>query len=127
MALLFAPAPSSGAGPAEEFEAVRGPEGIQRVRVLAGSYFFRPREIRVAAHSLVELTVVLEPGLIPHDFMIDAPKAGIIVRETLGDEPRVIRFMPAAPGVFEFYCSKRLLFFESHKEKGMRGVIEVVP
>jgi hypothetical protein len=127
MALLLAPAPSSGAGPAEGFEAVPGPDGIQRVRVLAGSYFFRPRQIRVAALAPVELTVVLEPGLIPHDFVIDAPKAGITVREKLGDEPRVIRFMPAVPGVFEFYCSKRLLFFESHKEKGMRGVIEVVP
>jgi hypothetical protein len=39
----------------------------------------------------------------------------------------VIRFLPAVPGIFEFYCSKRLLFFESHKDKGMRGVIEVVP
>ena len=97
---------------------MRGPDGIQRVRVLAGSYFFRPRQIRVAALSPVELTVVLEPGLIPHDFVIDAPKAGITVRETLGDEPRVIRFMPAVPGIFEFYCSKRLLFFESHKDKG---------
>ena len=106
---------------------MRGPDGIQRVRVLAGSYFFRPRQIRVAAHSPVELTVVLEPGLIPHDFVIEAPKAGITVRETLGDEPRVIRFMPAVPGIFEFYCSKRFLFFESHKDKGMRGVIEVVP
>jgi hypothetical protein len=35
--------------------------------------------------------------------------------------------MPAVPGIFEFYCSKRFLFFESHKDKGMRGVIEVVP
>ena len=106
---------------------MRGPDGIQRVRVLAGSYFFRPRQIRVAAHAPVELTVILEPGLIPHDFVIDAPKAGITVHETLGDEPRVIRFMPAVPGIFEFYCSKRFLFFERHKDKGMRGVIEVVP
>jgi hypothetical protein len=49
------------------------------------------------------------------------------VRETLGDEPRVIRFLPVVPGIFEFYCSKRLLFFERHKDKGMRGVIEVMP
>jgi hypothetical protein len=127
MALLFARAPSFGAGSAEGLEAVRGPEGIQRVRVFAGSYFFRPRQIRVEAHSPVELTVVLEPGLIPHDFVIDAPKAGITVRETLGDEPRVIRFLPEVPGIFEFYCSKRLLFFESHKDRGMRGVLEVAP
>ncbi|MGQ0593909.1 MAG: quinol oxidase [Gammaproteobacteria bacterium] len=127
IALLAAPAPSFGTGAAEGFEAAPGPDGIQRVRVLAGSYFFRPRQVRVQAHVPVELTVVSEPGLIPHDFVIEAPKAGITVRETLDDQPRVIRFMPAVPGIFEFYCGKRLLFFESHKDKGMRGVLEVVP
>ncbi len=131
IALLAAPAPSFGAGAAEGFAAVPGPDGIQRVRVVAGSYFFRPRQIRVQAYLPVELTVVAEPGLIPHDFVIDAPKAGITVRETLGDEPKVIpkviRFLPAVPGIFEFHCSQRLLFFESHKDQGMRGVIEVVP
>ncbi len=125
-ALLAASAPTFGAEPNDVFEAIKGAEGIQRVRVLAGSYFFRPRHIRVQAGAAVELTIAREPGLVPHDFVIDAPEAGLGVRATLGEEPEVIGFLPTVPGRYEFYCSKRFLFFESHKDKGMHGILEVV-
>jgi hypothetical protein len=29
-------------------------------------------------------------------------------------------------GEYPFYCSKKLLFFKSHREKGMEGMLEVV-
>jgi plastocyanin len=38
----------------------------------------------------------------------------------------VIKFTPKKAGSYPFYCSKKLLFFESHKDKGMKGTLEVV-
>jgi plastocyanin len=43
----------------------------------------------------------------------------------LGKEPAIIKFTPTEPGKYEFYCGKKLLFFKSHKEKGMVGTLEV--
>jgi len=36
-----------------------------------------------------------------------------------------MRFTPRKTGEFTFYCTKKLLFFESHKDKGMVGTLEV--
>lgn len=55
------------------------------------------------------------------------PQAGIDIEETIGTEGTLIRFTPTLPGKVPFYCSKRLLFFESHRDKGMEGVLEVWP
>jgi hypothetical protein len=41
-------------------------------------------------------------------------------------ESKLIKFTPTKIGIFHFTCSKKLLFLESHKEKGMEGVIEVI-
>ncbi len=42
------------------------------------------------------------------------------------NEAKVIRFTPTRVGSYPFYCNKKLLFFESHREKGMEGILEVV-
>ena len=36
-----------------------------------------------------------------------------------------VRFTPVRPGRLTFFCDKKLLFFKSHREKGMTGTIEV--
>ncbi|MCA8354062.1 quinol oxidase [Burkholderia cepacia] len=100
-------------------------DGVQRVAIVGGSYFFRPNHVIVRAHVPVELTVSAEPGLVPHSFEIDAPQAGITVHTELGTMPKTFRFTPAQPGRFAYYCSHRLLFFSSHRERGMEGVLDV--
>jgi hypothetical protein len=74
----------------------------------------------------VELIVKKEPGITPHDIVINAPEAGINFKEDLTTEPKIIRFTPLKTGKYPMYCSKRFLFFKSHRERGMEGVLEVV-
>ncbi|WP_322086250.1 quinol oxidase [Burkholderia sp. BCC1999] len=101
-------------------------DGVQRVAIVGGSYFFRPNHVIVRAHVPVELTVSAEPGVVPHSFEIDAPsQAGIAVHTELGTTPKTFRFTPAQTGRFAYYCTHRLLFFRSHRERGMEGVLDV--
>ncbi len=101
-------------------------DGVQRVEVLGGGYFFDPDRIIVKVNVPVELKVRKEPGIVPHNIVIKAPEAGIDFEESLSTEPKIIRFTPTKPGSYPMYCDKKLLFFESHREKGMEGVLEVV-
>ena len=75
---------------------------------------------------LVELKVKKESGFVPHNIAMKAPEAGIEFEESLSSDPKTIRFTPTKTGSYPMYCSKKLLFFESHREKGMEGVLEVV-
>lgn len=100
-------------------------DGVQRVTIVGGSYFFRPALVIVRADVPVELTVSAEPGVVPHSFEIDAPQAGIAVHTELAKTPRTLRFTPTQPGRFAYYCTHRLLFLRSHRERGMAGVLVV--
>lgn len=102
------------------------PDGVQRVRIVGGSYFFRPNHIIVKVKTPVELLVSLEPGIAPHNLVLDAPEAGIAVEEDLATEIKKIAFTATAVGRYPFYCSNKLLFFASHRERGMEGTLEVV-
>lgn len=103
------------------------PDGVQRVRLEGGGYFFKPNQIVVKVNVPVELLASREAGIVPHDLVIKAPEAGIAVEEELAAEPKKIAFTPTAVGKYPFYCGKKLLFFASHRERGMEGVLEVVP
>ncbi|WP_179404274.1 quinol oxidase [Burkholderia guangdongensis] len=107
------------------YRAAVDADGVQRVAIVGGSYFFRPKHVIVKANVPVELTVTQEPGMIPHSFEINAPQAGIAVHTELSTTPRTLRFTPTEPGRFAYYCTHRLLFFKSHRERGMEGVLEV--
>ncbi len=113
--------------PKEEkiYRAVIDKDGVQRVDIVGGSYFFTPNHIFVKVNVPVELKVRKGPGIVPHNFVIKAPDAGMDIDESLGTEPKTIRFTPTKTGKYPFYCSKKLLFFESHREKGMEGTLEV--
>lgn len=123
-ALLAAPVGAQESS--QVFRAVIDADGRQRVRILGGSYFFRPGHVIVKAGAPVELSVSLEPGIVPHSLVLKAPEAGIEIDASLGTDPKTFVFTPAAAGKYPFYCGNKLLFFESHREKGMEGVLEVV-
>ncbi|MDD2309573.1 MAG: cupredoxin domain-containing protein [Desulfuromonadaceae bacterium] len=106
--------------------AVIDSDGVQRVEIVGGSYFFKPDRIIVKVNVPVELKLRKESGIVPHNFVIKAPEAGIDLDLPLGTEPKVVTFIPTKTGIYQFYCSKKLLFFESHREKGMKGMLEVV-
>lgn len=102
-------------------------DGVQRVRLVAGSYFFKPNHIVVKMNVPVELTASRESGITPHDLLIRAEEAGLAVKEDLGSDPKKITFTATKAGKYAIYCSKKLPFMAGHREKGMEGILEVVP
>ncbi|MEN6467111.1 MAG: cupredoxin domain-containing protein [Syntrophaceae bacterium] len=112
----------------KQFVVNIGPDGIQKFEIVGGSYFFKPDHVAVKAHIPVEISIRKEGGLIPHDFVLNAPEAGMDFRVDLSSEPRIIRFTPTKPGKYEFRCDKKSPFSsETHADKGMKGILEVVP
>ncbi len=109
----------------QEFIAPVDKDGVQRVEIVGGSYFFKPNYIILKVNVPVELTLSKESGMTPHDFILNAPEAGMDIKVDLSTEPQVVTFTPTKTGEFPFYCDKKFLFFESHREKGMEGTIEV--
>jgi plastocyanin len=101
-------------------------DGVQHVSILGGDYFFRPSHVIVKVNVPIEFSVSLEKGIVPHTLVIQAPEAGIAVDESLSTEAKTIRFTPTAVGRYSYYCRNKLVFFKSHRERGMEGVLEVV-
>jgi len=107
--------------------ATLDPDRVQRVRITGGEYYFDPNVVVVKVNLPVELEVGKAGGFVPHNIVLKAPEAGINFEESLGSEFKVIRFTPTKVGSYPFECTKQLLYFESHKARGMHGVLEVVP
>jgi len=108
------------------YRAAVGTDGVQQVNILAGDYFFRPSHIIVKVNMPVRFVVRVERGIVPHGLVLKAPEANISIDEDLSWEPQTFTFTPSAPGRYAFYCPKKLLFFKSHREHGMEGILEVV-
>ena len=110
----------------KRFVATVGADGVQHVEITGGSYYFDPNYIVVKVNVPVELLVKKE-GYTPHDIVVKAPEAGIDFEQSLDRTAKSIKFTPTKPGKYEMYCSKKLPFVKSHKDRGMDGMIEVVP
>ncbi len=122
---LLAPATALRAAEEKMFVASVDESGVQKVEVVAGSYLFDPNHIVVKAGVPVELKLRKEGGIIPHDFTLEAPEAGISVHESLSTDPKTVQFTPTKAGSYTFYCSHKLPLMKSHREQGMEGVLEV--
>ena len=108
--------------------ATIGEDGIQRATITLDSYSYAPRHLIVQAGKPVELTLTSVTILTPHNFVLKDPAAGLDINQDVsaGKTSRV-QFTPVQPGRFTIYCDKKLLFFQSHREKGMEGLLEVRP
>ncbi len=114
-------------GKEKRLVATLGDDGIQRAEVIGGEYYFDPNHIIVKVNKPVELTVKKASGYVPHDLVVKAPEAGIDFKVNLdGKKPELVKFTPTKVGKFPMYCDKKLLWFKSHQERGMEGVLEVV-
>jgi plastocyanin len=103
-----------------------GADGVQRATVLVDSHFYKPKDIAVRVGLPVELTLVSQTTITPHNFVLKEPEAGLMVNQEIGAGETVkVRFTPGKAGVYTFYCDKKLLFFKSHREKGMEGLLTV--
>ncbi len=110
----------------KSYHAEINQDGVQVIKITAGNYFFKPKHIVVKLNIPVELQINKESGLVPHDITMDESTAGMKFSETLNTEVNTILFTPTRAGRFSFYCDGQLLFFQSHRDKGMEGTILVV-
>ncbi len=124
LALVLAGCSSGLKRPVQEVTAQPDAQGVQRVRVVAHTYWFEPNRIVVKAGAPVELTIHNGAFLVPHNFTCNAADAGVEVSEDLGmfHGTKVARFTPTKAGEYEFFCH-----VGSHAKHGMKGTLVVVP
>jgi plastocyanin len=125
LALAFLAGCSSGTGrPVRELRVVPDPDGVQRVRITAHSFWFDPNRVVLKAGAPAEVRIKNGGPFIPHNLTCAAPQAGIHVDENLGLfwDGETARFTPTTPGEYAFYCDH-----DGHAKKGMKGVFVVVP
>lgn len=113
-------------GQIKRFVAETGADGVQHVEITGGDYYFDPNYIVVKVNVPVEFKAKKAAGYVPHDLLVKAPDAGIDFKIDLKEDWQTVKFTPVKPGKYEIECGKKLLWFKSHKERGMHGVIEVV-
>jgi plastocyanin domain-containing protein len=110
----------------KRLEAVVGADGVQRVEIVAGGYYYDPNTIVVKVNVPVELVVKRTSGFFGHNIVLKEPAAGIDFSQGLGTQPVSIKFTPTKTGKYMFTCSHKIPFSKSHLERGMYGYLEVV-
>ncbi|MFH0341418.1 MAG: cupredoxin domain-containing protein [Chromatiales bacterium] len=120
---LLSVAPAS---PAEPFVVHPDVRGVQSVEVSLDSYSYTPGHLVVHAGKPVLLLLRNTALFAPHNLVLADPQAGFRLRQEVaaGESARVV-FTPRNPGIFTFFCDKKLLFLPSHREQGMEGRLEV--
>jgi len=102
--------------------------GAQQVTVHLGDYRFQPDTIEVVAGRPVELTLVNDDKITPHNFTMKEPNAGIDLDASVSaGKSTTLQFTRRRPAVTFFYCNKKLPFMKSHREHGMEGKLTVRP
>ena len=110
----------------KRLEAVTDKDGVQKVEITAGGYYFDPNVIVVKVNVPVELVVKRTSGGFGHNIVLQEPEAGIDFQEALGTDPKSIKFTPTKAGKYMFICSHKVPFSKSHQDRGMYGYLEVV-
>lgn len=123
-------APIAAAEPASPVPPLQVPvdmvDGLQRATVVLDSYSYTPHHLIVQAGKPVELFLTSITSVTPHNFVLKSEAAGLsIERDVSAGKTVTVQFTPMKPGIYTFYCDKKLLFLPSHREKGMEGTLEV--
>jgi len=126
IALVAASLSWAGEWKEKRMEAVAGPDGVQRVEITAGRFYYDPNTIVVKVNVPVELVVKRTRGLFGHNIVIDEPDAGIKFNQGLSTHPVSIKFTPTRAGKYMFICSHKIPLSKSHVDRGMFGYLEVV-
>lgn len=102
--------------------------GVQKFTIRLGDYRFHPDAIEVIAGRPVELTLVDDDKITPHNFTLKDPGAGLDLSANMSaGKSATLRFIPRTAGSYVFYCNKKLPFMKSHRERGMEGKLVVQP
>jgi plastocyanin len=98
----------------------------QAVTLTLGDYHFDPDSIEVRSSYPVVLTLINKDSITPHNFTLqdNAARLGIDIDVGAGSTS-IIEFKVEKPGVYTFYCDKKLPFMKSHRARGMEGTLIV--
>lgn len=112
--------------PAAPVTAELGADGIQRVTIILDSYSYAPGHLIVQAGKPVELTLTSVTSIVPHNFILKDPAAGLNVeKDVSAGKTEKVTFTPAQAGMITFYCDRRLWPMPSHRDKGMEGKLDI--
>jgi len=122
--LLTADEPPPVAAPPVTAEV--GADGVQRATIILDSYSYAPSHLIVQAGKPVELTLTSVTTIVPHNFILKDPTAGLAIEKDVsaGKTGKVV-FTPTQAGTATFYCDRRLWPMPSHRDKGMEGRLDV--
>src|SRR5262249_61388573 len=122
LAALAAGCSSGNGRPVQEVKVVREGQGVQKVEVVAHSFWFEPNRIVVKANQPVELHIKNGGPFIPHNLTCEAPDAGIQVSEGLGLfwDGETAKITPTKPVEPRFFCNK-----DAPAKKGKRGTVGI--
>lgn len=97
------------------------------IRIALGDYKFKPAEISVNAAKPVVLELQNVDGMTPHNFTLKDDVTGLNISISVpAGSTQPVTLMPPVPGVYTFYCNKKLPFMKSHRDRGMQGKLVVV-
>jgi plastocyanin domain-containing protein len=101
--------------------AIVGADQVQELKVEVHDYYFKPSQINVLVNVPVRLIFKNGTLIVPHNFSIHAPEAGIDIDKDVGAGRTVaVEFTPTKVGEYTFFCDK-----DHHKNKGMTGTLVV--
>jgi len=101
-------------------------DGVQRVTVILDSYSYSPNHLVVEIGKPVELIPTSVTTITPHNVIIKDSFGSLSVEQDVGAVRTVMaRFVSTQPGLFPFFCDKRLWPMSSHRGKWMEGILEV--
>ncbi len=120
------PADEPSPSPVAPVTAEMGADGVQRATVTLDSYSYMPHHLIVESGKPVELTLTSVTTIVPHNFILKEPAAGLNVEKDISaGKTDKVTFTPTQTGTFTFYCDRRLWPMPSHHDKGMEGRLEV--
>lgn len=101
-------------------------DGVQRATIVMESYSYVPDHLVLQVGSPVELILENKSWLVPHNFILQDADADLrLEADVAGGDRAILRFTPTRSGTGTFFCDKKLLFFKSHRHRGMEGQIDI--
>ena len=98
------------------------------IEVTLGDYRYMPGNIELLIDQPVILRLINVDSYTPHNFTLQDASDGLDVNVDIPAGQSVnVHLMPLVAGSHTFYCKNKLLFMDSHREKGMQGTLNVIP
>lgn len=118
--------PAARARIAASIQAAEG--SVQTLTVKLGDYRYTLARLEVMAATPVTLKLSNIDGVTPHNFTLKNADAGLDLDvDIVAGESQEIKFTPVTQGTYNYYCNKKLLFMNSHRDRGMEGTPVVNP